>query len=73
MYFFLILTHYMFFSCHILLESDTNYWILLLTLHNVDMHIKEENNPFQSSSVIFFSLKNKHLKLPLLNNFYLTK
>jgi hypothetical protein len=63
----------MFFSCHILLESDTNYWILLLTLHNVDMHIKGENNLFQSSSVIIFSLKNKHLKLPFLNNFYLTK
>jgi hypothetical protein len=37
------------------------------------MHIKGKNNLFQSSSVIIFSLKNKHLKLPFLNNFYLTK
>jgi hypothetical protein len=54
-------------------ESGTNYWILLLILHNVDMHIKGENILFKSNSLIFFSLKNEHLKLLLLNNFYLTK
>jgi len=54
-------------------ESGTNYWILLLTLHNVDMNIKGENILFKSNSLNFFSLKNEHLKLLLLNNFYLTK